>query len=433
MREHKQNSSHSTIPATIILTVLLIARVVCAAESPSLDELIAKATNGDVPAQNTLAIRYRDGAKGVEKDESKAMHWAHMAADQGNETAMDFIGHAFLTGHGVQRNPAVAFGYFHAAAKKSAQAGFNLGQCYFGAQGVELDVPKALEAWKKAAEMGSGRAAVNAAMVYLSGEGVQANPQEARRLAERAVELNDVSGQVVLGEIQFQAGEIEQARANWTKASKQKPVGSTGQPVQPSENMSAQEGSDLLKLIEYRQRKSEPGVFAYVNAPHVHQGYNNCGATSATMLARFQGKTLGAWEYKRLCPSPVGTGTDWGDLLKASEKIGLHWKLVTFTPDDAGFKQGTDFLKAELDAGRPVVIDFKFIGPQYPGGEAGHTLDVAGYIAAENLYILRNPAIASPGLELITAADLDRYWRSNHYGALAHNILSRPAIVIEQR
>ena len=79
------------------------------------------------------------------------------------------------------------------------------------------------------------------------------------------------------------------------------------------------------------------------------------------------------------------------------------------------------------------MIDFKFIGPEYPNGEAGHTLTVAGYIAAENIYILRNPAIASPGLELIAAADLDRYWRSNHYGALAKNILSRPAIVIDKQ
>ncbi len=34
----------------------------------------------------------------------------------------------------------------------------------------------------------------------------------------------------------------------------------------------------------------------------------------------------------------------------------------------------------------------------YPGGEAGHTLGVVGCIAAENLYILCNSAIASPGL-----------------------------------
>jgi len=30
-------------------------------------------------------------------------------------------------------------------------------------------------------------------------------------------------------------------------------------------------------------------------------------------------------------------------------------------------------------------VDFKYIGPQYPGGFAGHTLSVCGYIAAENL------------------------------------------------
>ena len=118
-------------------------------------------------------------------------------------------------------------------------------------------------------------------------------------------------------------------------------------------------------------------------------------------------------------------------MIAAAEKIGLHWKLVTFPPDDAGFEQGTKFVRAELDAGRPVVIDFRFTGPQFPGGAAGHTLDLVGYIAAKRLYILRNPAIASPGLELITAADLSRFWKSDSYGAIAHGKLSRPAIVID--
>jgi tetratricopeptide (TPR) repeat protein len=333
----------------------------------------------------------------------------------------------------VQRNPAVAFGYFHAAADHSAPAAFNLGQCYFGAQGIEQDIPKAMDAWSKAAAMGNGRAAAEAAMAHLSGEGIPADPAEARRLASRAAELNDPSGLVVLGELQFQAGEIDDARASWKKAASLKPVTPTGSPTQPGDNMSAQEGADLLKLIDYRHRKTEPGAFAFVDAPHVHQGFNNCGATSSTMLARFQGAKIGAWDFKRLCHGPVGTGTDWGDLLNAAAKIGLHWKLVTFTPDDDGFKQATAFLRSELEAGRPIVIDFKFIGPEYPGGEAGHTLDVAGYIAAEDLYILRNPAIATPGLELITADDLKRYWRSDHYGSLSHGILSRPAIVIDNR
>jgi hypothetical protein len=300
----------------------------------------------------------------------------------------------------VKRNTAIAFVYFTAAAEK-------------------------------AAERGHGRAASCAAMAFYSGEGVAPDAAEARRLAERAAELNDPSGLVVLGEMQFQAGELDAAKANWTRASKLQPTGITGHPAQPSASASAQQGADLLKLIEYRQRKGERGKFAFVPMPHIHQGYNNCGSTACATFARFQGANLGGWDFKKLCPSPLGTGTDWGHLLDASAKIGQRWKLVTWTPDDAGFDEATAFLKSELDAGRPVVVDFKYIGPHYPGGSAGHTLSVCGYIADENLYILCNPAVATPGLQLITTADLKDFWRSDHYGALSKGVLSRPAFKIE--
>jgi hypothetical protein len=368
----------------------------------------------------------------VKKDYAEALRWGHRAADQGDAEAMDFVGWMFYAGLGVPKNPAIAAGYFKAAAGKSPQAAWNLGQCYFGGQGLDQDIPKALEIWKKAAAMGSGRAASTAAMVYLAGDGVAPDPAEARTLAMRAAELNDPPGLVVLGEIQFQAGEIERARANWARASRLALVGPTGHPEQRDDRAVAQQGADLLKLIDDRRRKPEPGRFALVPVPHIYQGYNNCGGTACATFARFQGSKIGAWEFKRLCPSPLGTGTDWGDLLEAAEKIGLRWKLITFTPDDAGFEQAEAFLRSELDAGRPVVIDFKFTGPDYPGGEAGHTLGVAGYIAAENLYILCNPAVATPGLQLITAEDLKRYWRSDHYGKLSKGVLSRPAIVIDK-
>lgn len=413
------------------IAALAIAGLANAADPTELESLRTRAASGEVKAQLDLAHRYRDG-KGVEKDEAEAMQWAHRAADQGNADAMDFVGHAYLRGAVVKRNPEVAFVYFKAAAEKSAQAAFNLGQCYFGAQGTEQDIPKALEWWKEAAKRGHGRAASTAAMALLSGEGVAPDAEEARRLAERAAELNDPSGLIVLGEIQFQAGNLDAARANWTKASKLHPTGVTGHPAQPSGNASAQQGADLLKLIEYRRRKSEPGKFAFVPMPHIHQGYNNCGASACATFARFQGAKLGGWDFKKLCPSPLGTGTDWWHLIDAAATIGQRWKLVTFTPDDAGFDEATAMLKHELDAGRPVVVDFKYIGPQYPGGFAGHTLSVCGYIAAENLYILCNPAVATPGLQLITATDLKNFWRSDYYGARAKAVLSRPAFVIEQ-
>ena len=411
-----------TLLATYFMTIAALS-------ADDTAELQSKAAKGDARAQVDLAIRYRDG-KGVTKDDAKAMELAHKAADAGNADAMDLVGFAYLRGAVVKRSPEIAIAYFKAAADESAQAAFNLGQCYFGAQGTAQDCPKALEWWKKAAERGHGRAAANAAMAYRSGEGVEPDAFQARQLAERAADLNDPSGLVLLGEMHFQEGELDAAKANWTKASNLMPTTATGHPAQPSGNASAQEAADLLKLIDYRKRKSEPGNFAFVQMPHVQQGYNNCGSTACAIFARFQGSKIGGWDFKKLCPSPLGTGTDWGHLLDASKKIGQKWKLITFTPDDEGFVKATDMLKSELDAGRPVVVDFKYIGPQYPGGSAGHTLNVCGYIAEENLYILCNPAVATPGLQLITAEDLKDFWRSDHYGALSKGILSRPAFVI---
>ena len=417
---------------TFLAASLMSSTTFSADDAAALDALRSRASSGDAAAQVALAIRYRDG-KGVAKDDAEAMQWAHRAADAGNADAMDFVGVAFLRGSAITGNPAIAFGYFKAGAEKSAAAAFNLGQCYFGAQGTEQDIPKALEYWKIAAARGLGRAASTAAMALLSGEGVAPDAAEARRLAERAAELNDPSGLVVLGEMQFQAGDLDAAKTNWARAAKLLPTGLTGHPAQPSGNASAQQGADLLKLIETRQRKGEPGKFAFVQMPHIHQGYNNCGSTACATFARFQGSKIGGWDFKRLSPSPLGTGTDWGDLLNAAKKIGQQWKLITFTPDDEGFDKATVFLKSELDTGRPVVVDFKYIGPQYPGGSAGHTLNVCGYLAEENLYILCNPAVASPGLQLITAADLQNFWRSDHYGALSKGVLSRPAFVMEKQ
>ena len=417
---------------SLLAASLMSLSTLSANDQTELDTLRSKASGGDAKAQIDLAIRYRDG-KGTAKDDAQAMQWAHRAADAGNADAMDFVGFAYLRGAVVKRNPEIAIAYFKEAADESAQAAFNLGQCYFGAQGTAQDCEKALEWWKKAAEKGHGRAAANAAMAYRSGEGVQSDPALSRRFAERAAELNDPSGLVLLGEMHFQAGEIDAAKANWTKASKLFPTSATGHPSQPSGNASAQQAVDLIKLIDYRQRKSEPGQFAYVQMPHIQQGYNNCGSTTCAIFARFQGSQIGGWDFKKLCPSPLGTGTDWGHLLDASKKIGQKWKLITFTPDDEGFVKATGMLRSELDAGRPVIVDFKYIGPQYPNGSAGHTLNVCGYIAKENLYILCNPAVATPGLQLITADDLKNFWRSDHYGALSKGVLSRPAFVIDQR
>jgi hypothetical protein len=412
----------------VIHTTLLLTGAV-AAEEISTAELTKQAAQGDAAAQLALACRYRDG-QGVARNYPEALRFGHLAADQGHPAALDFVGWMYFRGVGVAHQPKLAFGYFRAAANEHPTAAWNLGQCYFAAQGVEQDIPKTLQLWEKAAEMGHGRSASTAAMVYLAGDGVTANPQQARKLAERAAALGDPNGLVLLGELQFQAREIEAARATWAKIAQTKPTQPTGSPEQPSAEMAAQQAADLIRLIEHRQRQPEPGKFALVNVPHVHQGWNNCGATSCAMYARALSGKAGSWEIKQHCPSPLGTGTDWAHLVQAAEKIGQRWKLITFPADDAGFAKATQFARDEMDAGRPLVIDFKYIGDRYAGGEAGHTLLLAGYIASEDLYVLCNPAIATPGFHLMTGEDLKRYWRSDGYSSTSGGVLSRPAIVI---
>jgi hypothetical protein len=142
------------------------------------------------------------------------------------------------------------------------------------------------------------------------------------------------------------------------------------------------------------------------------------------MLAKFQGDKATQYDIKRLCPaSPIATGTDWSDLIAAAGKLGHKWKLITFPNDDDGFAKATAMLRTELDAGRPVGIDFT-----HPSG-AGHTLTVAGYNAAEDVYVLRDPAHPSPGLRVMDAGELSRFWHSRGYSRVATE-RRRPAIVL---
>jgi hypothetical protein len=169
-------------------------------------------------------------------------------------------------------------------------------------------------------------------------------------------------------------------------------------------------------------------IFNHIIGP-VMRGPSSSHYAAALRIGRLSGL--------RRCRVEHGRRRAWhrhglGPLLDASWKIGQRWKLVTYTPDDAGFVQATAMLKRELDAGRPVIVDFKYIGPQYPNGSAGHTLNVCGCIAEEELYILCNSAVATPGLRLINAADLKNFWRSDHYGAQSNGVLSRPAYIIDR-
>lgn len=106
----------------------------------NLTDIQRKAADGDAKAQLDLAICLRDG-KDITKNDTEAMQWAHKAADAGLPDAVDFVGFAYLRGAVVKRNPQIAIAYFKASTEL-APAAFNLGQCYYGAQGTGAGLRK---------------------------------------------------------------------------------------------------------------------------------------------------------------------------------------------------------------------------------------------------------------------------------------------------
>ncbi|OWK34422.1 C39 family peptidase [Fimbriiglobus ruber] len=403
----------------ILFLVSMFCVVIVQAGVPAADkkqppaELLERAQSGKAEAQRLLGLLYRDG-KSVEQDYKEALRWSRSAADQGNGLALDDLGYLYFLGWGVPQDYDIAKGYFKSAGRAGNPRGyFNLGECYFSGLGGEQNYERAVEYWKKAAEAGSGEAALALAMLYASGDGAPRDANEALRWCEMALKTTPTEALIFLGELQFQMGEDEKAVASWEKAAQK----------------NSQQAKDLLRLKEWRRRKPEAGQFAYVAIPHIHQGYNNCGATSATMVLQFQGTKAGPYDVKRLCSSPIGTGSDWSELIAAAGKFQQRWELVTFSDDDPGFRQGTELLRRQLDSGRPVVIDFTVPSSSRPGEFAGHTVVAVGYVAANDWFILRDPAPKSPGLRILSTAELKKLWRSGGYTATARQV-ARPAIVI---
>jgi len=143
---------------------------------------------------------------------------------------------------------------------------------------------------------------------------------------------------------------------------------------------------------------------------------------------------LNPYEVKRLCPqNPIGTGTDWADLLAVSNVLNQKWKMLTFANTEQGFAKGVQSIQQHLDAGNPVVIDFTVLQERNGKQEKfGHTLLVVGYNTKRDQFVLKNPNQPPPGIELMSAKELQASWYSSGYSRLAEGQAARPLIVIDR-
>ena len=104
------------------------------------------AVEGSVEAQSNLAWLYRNGA-GTKRNDSKAVHWYLLAAEQGDAYAQYNYAQMCEQGVGIgQSYELAAHWYEKAAMQGQANAQFSLGEMYLDGAGVEQDLVKAY-AW----------------------------------------------------------------------------------------------------------------------------------------------------------------------------------------------------------------------------------------------------------------------------------------------
>lgn len=134
------------------------------------------AKQGHANAQNNLGYMY-------EPDEPKeAFRWYKMAAESGLALGMSNFGRCLLYGIGCDKNYEEAYKWLTKAAQadeKCDSAQYMLGVMCFNGDGVEKDLVRAAQWYRKAADSGHESAQYELALCYLYGDGVEESYDEA--------------------------------------------------------------------------------------------------------------------------------------------------------------------------------------------------------------------------------------------------------------
>ena len=140
-------------------------------------------------AMFNLGVRYGNG-KGVEQDDSQAVHWYQKAADLGDAPAMCNLGFYYAQGKGVEQDDSQAVHWYQKAADLGdAHAMYNLGFYYAQGKGVEQDYSQAIHWYQKAADLGDAPAMYNLGVHYDNGEGVEQDDSQAVHWYQKAADL----------------------------------------------------------------------------------------------------------------------------------------------------------------------------------------------------------------------------------------------------
>lgn len=197
------------ISGTIAGVCLALAGgVVSAVElGPVMQEIVARAEQGQAQAQYELAMSYQRGQE-VVQDYAQALQWLEKAASQHYVEAQLQLGMMYFKGQGVSRDNAKAAEWFRLAAKQQAA-----GQAIaYQAKGI---VPEDLDGkivwWlERSAELGQSSARYLLAQVYLQ----LGKPLQAMQWALIARHDGQPGAVTLLAEARQQSNVVEQQQAS---------------------------------------------------------------------------------------------------------------------------------------------------------------------------------------------------------------------------
>jgi uncharacterized protein len=144
-----------------------------------LNEVKAKADNGDAAAQNTMGEMCIKG-QAAPLNYAEAVKWFRKAAEQGNPAAQSNLGMMYEAGQGVPVGYAEAANWYRRAAEQGHPDGqYNLAVMYTFGRGVAPDMAEAVKWFRLAAEQGDGLAQYNLGQRYRIAKGVPQDLVEA--------------------------------------------------------------------------------------------------------------------------------------------------------------------------------------------------------------------------------------------------------------
>lgn len=125
-------------------------------------------------------------------------------AEQGDSGAQSIVGCRYVTGDGVEKNDTLAVKWFRMSAENEWPQGmYNLGLCYYMGSGLAIDYVEAVKWFRKAAEQGYDNAQYMLGYCYGKGYGVEPDDEmayewlrlAARKEHRKAQKLLEANGQ----------------------------------------------------------------------------------------------------------------------------------------------------------------------------------------------------------------------------------------------